>query len=67
MAPELLGIEESAEKSRKHTSQSDVFALGMVAIEVITSVLSDTLVIPKHLGAFRCSQDKCRSQKTKSL
>ena len=41
MAPEILGIEQIAAKPRTPTPQSDVFALGMVAIEVIAFVLSD--------------------------
>lgn len=36
MAPELLSVEQNENKSRSPTSQSDVFALGMVAIEVFT-------------------------------
>ena len=58
MAPELLGIEPSTDNSRTPTSQSDLFALGMVAIEVITSVLSVTwsfLNDLTHLGVYRAS------------
>ena len=55
MAPELLDIEQNANKPHAPTPQSDVFALGMVAIEVIRSTLSDNLAIPnlKHSGVHR--------------
>ncbi|KAF9780742.1 hypothetical protein BJ322DRAFT_279145 [Thelephora terrestris] len=36
MAPELFGVEENESKSGTPTPESDVFALGMVAVEVFT-------------------------------
>ena len=55
MAPELLDIEQNANTPRTPTPQSDVFALGMVAVEVIRSTLSNTLDTPNlaHSGVHR--------------
>lgn len=50
MAPELLGgIDDNLDKSGTPTPQSDVFAFGMVAVEVITSPLSHSR-ITHYLG-----------------
>ena len=46
MAPELLEVKQNADNPRTPTPQSDVFALGMVAVEVIKSTLFHTLAIP---------------------
>ena len=42
MAPEITGIEPSADYSRTPTTQTDLFTLGMVVIEVATSIFTDT-------------------------
>ena len=39
MAPEILNIEQNAGRPGVHTPQSDIFALGMVTFEVMTSSL----------------------------
>ena len=48
-APELLEIGRNAVNIGAPTVQSDIFALGMVAVEVTASILSNALVIPKLL------------------
>jgi hypothetical protein len=45
MAPELLNVEQNPEKSGTPTRQSDVFAFGMVAIEVIVTPSFDVLIV----------------------
>lgn len=58
MAPELFNVEQNPEKSGTPTRQSDVFALGMVAIEVNTFLpSSDVLIVYNlwHLGVHGTS------------
>ena len=51
MAPELLSVDENSSAAGAPTTQSDVFALGMVAIEVITSLSSDIHKLT-YLGVY---------------
>jgi hypothetical protein len=57
MAPELFSVEQNAGKSGIPTPQSDIFALGMVAYEVMTSSLLDAPINPNlvHPGVHGTS------------
>ena len=52
MAPELFGVVENGSKPRAPTPQTDIFAFGMVAIEVIVSYYPNSSPLTCHIQVF---------------